>query len=710
MEVGSLYYDLNIDGKKLKSQLDDADKSVQNFGDKLSKNWDDSVNASKKLLLGITAVTAGLVGFGISSVKAYEESQTAVTQLNAVLKSTGEVAGVTAKDALDLSREIQRTTSMSDEAALAVENMALTFTAIHKTIFPQTTKAAIDMATALNHGMKPSAEQAADAMKLLGKALQDPDAGLGALHRVGVNVEELKKKFVGLTDVGEKQRLILAELGTEFGGSAAAQAKTFAGRIDQLKNTFNDLQEQIGQTITGALGPVADWFSKIVDRITEAGGLFQVLKNTWKDHRELIILLASALTGALLPAIISITVAFASFLLTLAPWALLGVAITYGIQDIVKHMGGWHEALKKVTPYLRDMKQWFVDIERFGVQAFMDVKTHLTDIKDLLKFIATGDFKGGIFGLTPDSPAVVVWTLVHNAIEDVVNVIARLAGTIQSMLKPALDILTIAFNMVYPTILAIFRSIWNDLFPAIQHLVESVVRLWNALNPALTDALKVVAVIIGSIIIGALWIFINTLNIAIHTISWLASALADVIGWISNLINWLGNAGSKIISWFKNLPNMILNAIGNQANLLYDIGNAMINGLLNGIKHKFEEVKNFVGGIADWISSHKGPIELDRKLLVPHGRAILEGLNTGLNDGWNKTQTLINNMTPSLSTSFDINANAGSANNSSSITKYGDTVLNIGQINNAQDESYVLRRIDRNSQLTGMGLSPVVGS
>lgn len=228
---------------------DRASAVIKNVGDNTSAAADKMKNALA--VAGAAAITL----FGKQSVQAFVESQSAVAQLDAVLKSTAGSAGITRQAALNLSKEIENTTSLSDEAALAVENMGLTFTNIHADIFPQFIKASIDTATALNHGLKPSTEQLTDVTKMLGKAMQDPDGSIMALHRYGINTDELKPKVEAASTLIEKQRLIVAELGTEFGGSASAQAKTFGGQMDQLKEKFNDLQEQVGQTIVTAIKP-----------------------------------------------------------------------------------------------------------------------------------------------------------------------------------------------------------------------------------------------------------------------------------------------------------------------------------------------------------------------------------------------------------------------------------------------------------------------
>lgn len=709
--VGNLYYDLNIDDKNLKSQLDNADKSVKNFGDHVSKYWGDSVDASKKLLLGIGALGAGLVGFGVSSVKAFNESQMSLTQLDAVLKSTGESAGVTREEAIKLSREIQNTTSMSDEAALAVENMGLTFTAIHKDIFPQATKAAIDMATAMNHGLKPSAEQAADSMKLLGKALQDPDAGLGALHRVGVNTEELKKKFEGITDVATKQKLILGELATEFGGSAAAQAKTFAGRIDQLKNSFNDLQEQLGEIIVKALGPVADWFGRIVERITNAGGFLKVLTNFWHEHKDAIIIVAGAIAGSLVPALVAIAGAFAGFMITIAPWAIVGAAVVLlfqhlgiSLDDVRKFADKLAERAKPLTDRLHDL--------HITSRNVFDV---FTDIKNVF---------------------VEVWKWFNSmppAVQLLISPLGFLFASFDLVKRVAKELYDIFMTWLWPSIKALATSFVQDLLPPLKDLWDAITRLWNAINPAFIDAVKYLGMFLGIVLVGALWLVINILRVAFGAFGFIIQVVADVINWVSNLINWFGNlvvyvahaigqivtwwwslySGivdviGSIIQWFKDLPGKIIKAIGDLSGTLWDAGAKLMAGLINGIKSFVGEltstVKNAVGTAVKAVKDVLG-IHSPSKIFMEIGRNVTEGFVKGINDTSQMAVaamgTLGNNIiAPNLS------VNPGASAGSGGTVNHGDTIFNIGTIQDRQDAEFLIHHLDRNSQLEGYGLSP----
>lgn len=212
--------------------------------------------AQGALKFGLAAATTAASGlaaglaFSISEAIEAEEVQ---AQLGAVLESTGGVAGVTAEMANDLAAEFMGLTRFTDEAVLSAENVLLTFTNIKDDIFPDATAIVLDMAQALGLDLQQASIQ-------VGKALNDPILGVSALRRVGVNFTEAQgdviRKLVETGQAAEAQRMILAELNTEFGGSAVAAGETFAGQLDILKNQLSNVAEEIGTALLPELTEV----------------------------------------------------------------------------------------------------------------------------------------------------------------------------------------------------------------------------------------------------------------------------------------------------------------------------------------------------------------------------------------------------------------------------------------------------------------------
>lgn len=205
---------------------------------------------------GIAIAGAAVIGLGAALVDATKEAMAAQlvqAELAAVLESTGGKAGVTAEMANKLASEFQSLTMFEDDAILSGESMLLTFTNIGKDVFPMATEAMLNMAQKFG-----SMDQAS---VLLGKALNDPIAGVGALRRVGVQLtdqqEEQIKSFMAVGDVASAQKVILSELETEFGGLAVAAGSTLTGQLTILKNQFGDVKETIGAAFIPILTELA---------------------------------------------------------------------------------------------------------------------------------------------------------------------------------------------------------------------------------------------------------------------------------------------------------------------------------------------------------------------------------------------------------------------------------------------------------------------
>lgn len=110
-------------------------------------------------------------------------------------------------------------------------------------------------------------------------------------------------------------------------------------------------------------------------------------------------------------------------------------------------------------------------------------------------------------------------------------------------------------------------------------------------------------------------------------------ALAGRMGsWVNGARNAAVGAFNGLIGWVAGVPGRILGALGGLGGLLVGAGSSIIGGFLRGLQGAFEGVKNFVGGIGQWIADHKGPKAYDLALLVPAGGWIMTGLGRGIAD------------------------------------------------------------------------------
>lgn len=247
-----------------KKVVDDVQKNFHGLGTSIGDiaKTAAGVFTGGLLLDGVAKLGGSIMGL-TEDAKA---AQLVMAQTNSVIKSTGGAAGLTADQVADLAGSLSKVTPFEDEVVQSAENMLLTFTKIGKDIFPQVTETVLDMSQALGQDTSSSAIQ-------LGKALNDPIKGVTALQRVGVTFtaqqKEQIKAMVESGNVMGAQKVILAELQTEFGGSARAAGETFAGKLAILNTQIGNVKEAIGNALIPVLSGLLDKVMPIVTAIGE---------------------------------------------------------------------------------------------------------------------------------------------------------------------------------------------------------------------------------------------------------------------------------------------------------------------------------------------------------------------------------------------------------------------------------------------------------
>jgi hypothetical protein len=269
-----------FDSKGIKRAIGDFNK-LEGAGNKATfglRTFDKGMTNTIKTVAKVGAAVgaaAGVIGFKLASA-AYE-SQKVMAQTTAIIKATGGAAGVTAKQVSELSETLSMQIGVDDELIQKSANLLLTFKQIqnqvgeNNNIFDRAVITAQDLGNVFG-----SADAAA---MQLGKALSDPVKGITALRRAGINFTEQQKEqiktLVESGDVLGAQKLILAEIESQVGGTAAASATGF----DRMRVALGNVAEEFGAILIPyiekfanfVIQKVVPYLNKLADVIGEKG-------------------------------------------------------------------------------------------------------------------------------------------------------------------------------------------------------------------------------------------------------------------------------------------------------------------------------------------------------------------------------------------------------------------------------------------------------
>jgi hypothetical protein len=342
----------DVDG--LNKSLKTATGDVDTFGDKVGKA---GVAIGKAFAAAAAAAGAAAIAIGIEGVKAAIADEKAQTQLALALENaTGATQGQIAATEQSILQMSLATGVADDELRPALGRLVRSTGDITKA--QDLLAIALDVSAATGKPVEAIANS-------LSKAYDGNTAALGKLG-VGLSTAELK------TMSFEQVQGRLTEL---FGGAAAANADTYAGKIARVQVAFDEAKETVGT----ALLPILDTLLQFINK-------------------------------SALPAINALSGAF-----SLTEGDGFGKVIT-DVADTIK---------KVVQPIFEGAKSVFDSVKN----AIMNSKDEFAAFWDVVKFIAP--LIGKVIGQQLRA--------IGDIAEIVITVIAKVLGAIKPLLNTAID-------------------------------------------------------------------------------------------------------------------------------------------------------------------------------------------------------------------------------------------------------------------------------
>ena len=551
----------------------------------------------------------GLAGMAVAGVKFLAESAGALANMerigartDSVLRSTGGAAGRTRDQIESLAGSIERTSGVEAEATQEGQNLLLTFTNIKGQQFDAATKSMTDMAVAMNHGKTEGVDMKGAALQL-GKALNDPVKGVGALSRVGVSFTESQKKTIAAMvktgDTAGAQKIILAELNKEFGGAADAAGNTAQGKLTRFRNAVGDLGERIMTKAMPGLLRLTDWLvsdgGPALDRL---GGFVET---------RVVPPLASLgrfVTGTVLPSVRSLVSWFQRWRPVIEPIAGAVLAMVAGWRAYVLVMAAW-KAIQGTAIALQ--------LAWNAAMAANPIGLIILAIVGLVAAIVILWKRNETFRRV----VLAAWAGIKRAVAGVVS-------WFRDNVPPVWQRIRQAFSRAGLEL--VVTTSWRKIKSAVSSVVD-----WFKSAPGRAFQ-QVRAAFLRYTLVGL--VMTHWRQILAFVSRAVSNLRSRVVEGVQRMRDGFVDRATRLVEWVRGLPGRILAALGNVGSLLRNAGSSIIQSLIDGIESKIGEVRDKLTGLTSSLPDWKGPKSRDRVLLRDNGRLIMGGFVDSLTEAF----------------------------------------------------------------------------